>query len=135
MAESGDRSARQERTTAGEYVLGALGGLLVVALLGFLAQQAVTGRGADPALSVTVTAVEPRGDGYAVHFRVENSGGRTAAQVQVSGALSRDGRKAEQASAVVDYVPPDSRRDGALLFSEDPRDGRLELRPSGYAAP
>ncbi|SEL98037.1 TIGR02588 family protein [Blastococcus sp. DSM 46786] len=135
MDESEEQTARPERTTAGEYALGALGGLLVLVLLGFLVQQVVTGRGSAPELAVTVTAVEPRGDGWAVAFRVENSGGRTAEQLEVSGSLTRGGREVEQASATIAYVPPDSRRSGALLFSEDPRDGRLEVRPAGYASP
>jgi uncharacterized protein (TIGR02588 family) len=131
----GDRTGRQERTTAGEYALGALGGLLVLVLLGFLLQQVVTGRGSAPELAVTVTAVEPRGDGWEVAFRVENSGGRTAVELEVSGSLTQDGREVEESSATIAYVPPDSRRGGVLLFSEDPRDGRLEVRPAGYASP
>ncbi|MGY2067851.1 TIGR02588 family protein [Blastococcus sp. SYSU DS0619] len=130
-----ERPGEQERTTAGEYALGALGGLLVLVLLGFLTYQAIAVRGSEPELSVTVTGVEPRGDGWAVDFRVENHGGRTAEQLEVSGSLSRDGREVEEASTTIAYVPPESRRSGALLFAEDPRDGRLEVRPSGYASP
>ncbi|MGY1723461.1 hypothetical protein [Blastococcus sp. SYSU DS0533] len=125
----------QESTTPGEYALGALGGLLVVLLLGFLTYQAVAVRESDPVLSVSVGSIGAAGDGYAVHFEVTNSGGRTAEQVQVSGSLTRDGSEVEQASTSVPYLPPNSRHSGALLFSEDPRDGRLEVRPAGYVAP
>ncbi|MDP5185248.1 hypothetical protein QOZ88_21660 [Blastococcus sp. BMG 814] len=130
-----EQDGAQERTTPGEYALGALGGLLVLLLLGFLTYQAVAVRESDPALSVSIGSVEAAGDGYAVHFEVRNSGGRTAEQVQISGTLTRGGSEVEQASTSVPYLPPNSRHSGALLFSEDPRDGRLQVRPSGYIAP
>ncbi|MDK3255780.1 hypothetical protein [Blastococcus capsensis] len=135
MDDDEDRSGGKERTTGGEYALGALGGLLVVLLLGFLTYQAVAVRESGAELSVTVTSVEPSGDGYAVHFRVVNTGGRTAEQVQVSGTLSQNGSEVEQSTATVAYVPPESWRVGALLFSEDPGTGRLQVGPSGYTAP
>ncbi|RZU31066.1 hypothetical protein [Blastococcus saxobsidens] len=124
-----------ERTTPGEYVLGALGGLVVLLLLGFLTYQAVAVRESDPALSVSVTSIEAAGDGYAVHFELRNSGGRTAEQVQISGTLTRDGAEVGQASTSIPYLPPNSRHSGALLFSEDPRDGRLQVRPAGFVTP
>lgn len=122
-------------TTPGEYVVGALGGLVVLALLAFLAYQALVVRETGPELAVTVTAVEPAPAGYAVHFEIVNDGGRTAEQVQLSGTLTRGGRQVEQSSAVVAYVPAESRRDGVLVFSEDPRDGDLDVHPSGYVLP
>jgi uncharacterized protein (TIGR02588 family) len=135
MDEPAEGTGPRERTTAGEYALGALGGLLVLVLLGFLTYQAVIDEGGDPEIAVAVTAVEPRGEGWAVSFRVENRGGLTAERLEVSGSLTLGGGEVEQSSAMIAYVPPDSWRSGALLFSEDPRDGRLEVRPAGYASP
>ncbi|MGY1827701.1 MULTISPECIES: hypothetical protein [unclassified Blastococcus] len=135
MDEPEEETGGRERTTAGEYALGTLGGLLVLVLLAFVGFEAVTDAGAAPDLAVSVTAVEPRGEGWAVSFRVENTGDRTAEQLEVSGSITRDGREVEESSTTIAYVPPDSHRSGALLFSEDPRGGRLEVRPAGYASP
>ena len=130
---SGQRSG--DGTTPGEYVLGGLGGLLLAALLAFLSFQALAVRETGAELTVSVTSVEPAPGGHAVRFRVVNTGGRTAETVQVSGSLSRDGEQIEQSSATVAYVPPDSGREGTLVFSNDPADGRLTVAPSGYVRP
>ncbi|MGY1837583.1 hypothetical protein ACI79P_21070 [Blastococcus sp. SYSU DS0510] len=119
-------------TSAGEYAMGGLGGLLVVLLIAFLGYQAVAVRESGPELAVGITAVEQAGSGYEVHLRVRNDGGTTAETVQLSGQLIRDGRQVEQASATIAYVPPESRREAVLVFSNDPRDGELTVGPEGY---
>lgn len=118
--------------STGEYVLGFIGALLVVALLGFLTFQAIV-RDSGPEISVVVTGVEAVGDGWTVHLEVRNDGGTTASGVVVSGSVSRDGRQVDQASTTVSYVPPESMRTAALVFSEDPRSGSLTVGPDGYA--
>lgn len=138
MTSSDDEEPGQDGaggTAPGEYVLGALGGLLIVALLAFLGYQVLAVREGGPELAVTVTSIEPAPAGYAVQFRVVNTGGETAEAVEVSGTLSQGGRQLEQSTATVAYVPPDSRRDGTLLFSADPTEAELTVGPSGYVLP
>ncbi|MDT0276138.1 TIGR02588 family protein [Blastococcus goldschmidtiae] len=139
MSSSDDEEQGEQQkkggTTPGEYVVGAVGGLVVLALLAFLAYQTLAVRETGPELAVSVTAIEPALAGYAVHFEVVNNGGRTAEQVQLSGTLTREGRQVEQSTAAVAYLPPESRRDGVLVFSEDPREGDLTVGPSGYVLP
>ncbi|CCG02635.1 hypothetical protein [Blastococcus saxobsidens] len=119
-------------TSAAEYAVGGLGGLLVLLLIAFLGYQALAVRESGPQLAVEVTAVEQVGAGYEVRLRVRNDGGTTAEAVQVSGQIVRDGRQVEQASATIAYVPPESRREAVLVFSADPRDGELTVGPEGY---
>jgi uncharacterized protein (TIGR02588 family) len=123
---------RSEDTSAAEYVVGALGGLLVLLLIAFLAYQAVAVRESGPDLTVEVTAVEEVGAGYQVHLTVTNDGGTTAETVHLGGSLTRDGEQVGGASASVAYVPPESRRDAVLVFSTDPRDGELTVGVEGY---
>jgi uncharacterized protein (TIGR02588 family) len=132
MPESDDDDRGQESgggTAGGEYALGAL---LVVLLVAFLGYQAVAVRESGPEPFVEVTEVEQAGAGFAVHVRVGNDGGTTAEAVHLSGELLRDGRQVDQASASISYVPPESRRDAVLVFSEDPRTGQLTVGPVGY---
>ncbi|MGY1710305.1 hypothetical protein ACI8AC_12425 [Geodermatophilus sp. SYSU D00758] len=119
-------------TSAAEYAMGGLGGLLVLLLIAFLTYQAVAVRESGPELDVEITAVQQAGSGYEVHLRVRNEGGTTAETVQLGGQLTRDGRQVEQASASIAYVPPESRREAVLVFSADPRDGELTVGPEGY---
>jgi uncharacterized protein (TIGR02588 family) len=119
---------------AGEYAAGAVGALLVVALIVFLAYQAVV-RDALPEIAVEVTQVDVAPAGYAVRIEVTNEGGTTAEGVVISGRLTRDGRQVDQSSSTVPYIPPDSMRTVALVFSEDPRTGQLTVGSDGYTVP
>lgn len=122
-------------TSRGEYLLGALGAVVVLLVLAFLVYQAVAVRGGDPRLEVTVAVAQRVGDGWVVPVEVVNEGGSTAEQIEVTGVLSRAGSEVEEATMTFAYLAPDSRQSGALLFSEDPTDGRLEIRPAAYTMP
>ena len=123
------------RASAGEYAMGGLGGPLVLLLIAFLGYQAVAVRESGPELAVDITAVEQAGSGYEVHLRVHDDGGTTAETVQLGGQLGPDGRQVEQASETIAYVPPESRRERVLVFSDDPRDGELTVGHEGYKVP
>lgn len=122
-------------TSRGEYLLGALGAVVVLLVLAFLVYQAVVVRDGDPRLVVTAAVAQPVDDGWVVPIEVVNEGGTTAEQVEVTGVLSREGREVQEATVTFAYLAPDSRQSGALLFSEDPTDGRLEIRPAAYTVP
>jgi uncharacterized protein (TIGR02588 family) len=118
-----------------EYVAGALGGLLVLALVAFLAYQALGVRETGPEVSVVVTGVEQDGAGWTVRYEAVNSGGQTAEAVQIGGTLVRDGRQVGEASSSIAYLPPHSSRAGALVFSTDPGRGELRVGVVGYRWP
>ncbi|WP_298456878.1 hypothetical protein [uncultured Cellulomonas sp.] len=122
-------------TSPGEWVIGALGALLVAAMVSVLAHQAVTWDG--PArLEVTVGEVHEAEGGYVTSVVVENTGGRTAESARITGAITHDGTLVESAATTVSYVPPDSRREAVLVFATDPvRTGvALAVGVSGYTS-
>jgi uncharacterized protein (TIGR02588 family) len=55
--------------------------------------------------------------------------------VTIEGKVVAPDGATERAEAVLDYLPPRSDREGALLFTTDPRRGELRLRATGYAKP
>lgn len=124
-----------EVSSKGERLVAVLGVILVVALLGFLAYQALAGAEGGPQLSVDVARIDRAGNQFVVHARIRNDGGMTARSVSVSGALTDGGRTLEQATTTVSYVPPTSFRDAALVFTRDPRDVKLSVRAAGYELP
>ncbi|MGY1652771.1 hypothetical protein [Geodermatophilus sp. SYSU D01119] len=138
MADDGPERAAghsaADRPTRGEYAVGTLGLLLVLALLAFLGYQALAVRQTGPQLTATVTGIEQVEGGWQARFTVRNTGGAAVAQVEVTGTLESGGTS-EEATATLDHVPAQSSRGGALLFTTDPRSGRLEVRPVGYALP
>ncbi len=136
MTGSGNDTQKEGRGPGvAEHLAGALGGLLVLALLGFLAYQALGARETPPELAVVVTRVEEAGAGWTVSFQAVNSGGHTAEAVQIEGAVLRDGHPVDQASSTIAYLPPHSSRAGALVFSTDPASGDLRVSAVGYRLP
>ncbi|GAA4737789.1 hypothetical protein GCM10023328_18080 [Modestobacter marinus] len=122
-------------TSRNEYLLGAVGALVILLVLAFLGYQAVVVRDGVPRLEVTAAVAERVGEGWVVPVEVVNEGGQTVEQVHVTGVLSRDGEEVQQATATFAYLAPSSEQSGALLFSEDPTDGTLEIRPAAYTLP
>lgn len=124
-----------DQPTAGEYALGGLGLAVVVALLLFLGYQAVSARDGGAELAAAVTGISRVQGGWQVDFEVTNGGGEAAEEVQITGTVTSPDGSTARASAVLARVPAGSSRAGALLFVTDPRAGRLDVRPEGYATP
>lgn len=119
-----------------EWAVAAVGGLLLVGALGYLAWTAIVGGDGPPALSVRAgAAVEAPGGGYVVPFVAMNAGGSTATAVRVRGALYDDGRAVEDSVVTLDHLPQRSERHGAVQFTGDPASHDLVLRVEGYARP
>lgn len=74
--------------------------------------------------------------GFAVAVEVENSGGSTAAEIELEGRTGQGtGDEGEVARARLDYLPPGSTRKATLLFSQDPMARGLRVRTLGYRTP
>lgn len=132
MPENRNRADEQTGSSRGELVLGLLGSVIVVALLGFLAYQAVAVRETGPALRVEIRSVELVPEGFRTRLRVHNGGGQTAEQVQVTGTLTGGPARSESAQAVIAYIPPGSHREAGFVFRTDPRTRRLVTGIAGY---
>lgn len=127
---------RPAKASVWEWVAAAVGAALVIAVIGFIAYQAVVARGdPHPRISVRVDTIIGYGDGYIVEFLAENTGGATAAGLLIKGRISSDTGVVEESEATIDFVPSKSRHRGGLLFTKDPRAFRLEVRPAGYQRP
>lgn len=78
--------------------------------------------------------VEARGDRYVVPVVVENRGQRTATEVQVRATLTVDGEEHE-GDQVVDFLSGGEIEELEFVFEEDPTEGELEVRVTGYGLP
>ena len=103
------------RKNALEWTVFALGLALVVALVGFLAQRALGGRGAKAELRVTLGEPEKIAGGYRTRVRVENVGDEATMAVHV---------RVGDADLDLDYVPRRSVREGFVVTEKPPEDGR-----------
>ncbi len=118
-----------------EWIVAGLGVLLVGGAIAFLVYHSMTRGRTPPDLRAVAERVLELDHGYVVQFRALNEGGSTAAEVTIEGELVAPDGATERAEAVLDYLPPRSDREGALLFTTDPRRGELRLRATGYAKP
>lgn len=124
-----------ESTSPLEWAIAALSGLLLAAVLVYLAVFAISEPEAPPAVTLSVASVTTTPGGYLVVFRADNAGGAAAASLQVSGELREGQTVVETSQATIDYLPQQSERSGGLFFTRDPEDLELSLRAEGYSEP
>lgn len=133
---SGEKQKKKGGPSLLEWISGAVGALLAIAILLFLTLEALdSGATKPPLLHVRPTAVTTFNGLYIVELTVTNRSGQTAAAVEVEGELSRSGRVVETSNATLSYVPGNSERKAGLLFTHDPRSNRLQVRATGYQQP
>lgn len=119
-----------------EWIAGGTGLVLTLALLGFVAWQAVgSPEETVPEIDVQVTSISPAGEGFLVEIIASNHATQTAAGVQVEGVISGAGGSIERSSTTFDYLPGHSEARGGLFFSSNPADEGISLRALGYHQP
>lgn len=137
QATSDQESVHRQQDEPGfwEWVVAALGLVLVTGMLGFLIVQAITRRATPPDIHVQPVSIHTISHGYLVEIRVRNQGNTTAAELSVEGELRSGDKTVETSETTLDYVPARSERRGGLFFTHDPRQFTLQLAPKGYRHP
>ena len=123
------------RTPLLEWFAAGAGFFFLICLLVAIGHDAITGSSEQPpnieVLPGEIIAAPPR---YVVPFKASNGSGGTAAAVQIEGKLEV-GSMIETSQATIDYIAGQSTGEGSLIFTSDPRRGRLTLRVTGYQKP
>ena len=131
-----DDSGRQHKPSLWEWTAAGLGAAIALAAIGFMVYEAASAApDAVPMITARVERVVAHPSGYVVEFRATNDGDATAARVLVQGELRGDNGQAEHSEAAIDFVPARSWRRGGLVFRQDPRAGRVEVRVVGFDRP
>lgn len=134
--ERGDPSPEGRRAVPTlEWIVGGIGALLVALIVGYLVYAALGRDETPPDVRLRVLEIRPFAESYVVRFEAENEGSLAAAQLVIEGELELPGGSLETGQATIDYLPPRSTREAALVFREDPSAGTLTLRPIGFARP
>lgn len=118
-----------------EWLVAAVGLVLVVGTIGYMLYHAIAGGNAPPQIEVEVMSIEQSGEGFLVSFTATNQGDMAAADVVIEGQLRDDSGILETSAATFAYVPAGSTREGGLYFAQDPRQFRLEVRAKGFERP
>jgi len=127
-----DNQGRPKVTPVWEWIIAAVGLILVVVAIGTTVYRAMTEESTPPKLEVVIDSISPNGDGYLVRFTVKNTGNQTAAAVAVEGKLKDE---SETGTATLTYVPSNSERRGGIFFTKNPQQFDLQIRVTGYEEP
>jgi uncharacterized protein (TIGR02588 family) len=131
-----ERDARPGAATSKwEWVAGAVGLVLVLGAVGFIAYNALTTDPSVPAVTVEHVSTERTPGGFVVEFRARNAGPSTAASLTISGTLYDGSTEIETSEVMLDYLPPRGERHGGLIFQTDPTGHELRLKAVGYVDP
>ena len=128
----GAREDEQGRSPV-EWVTFAVSVVIIGIVVALVAVE-IPGSKTPPAPVAEPGIVEPRGDHYVVPVVVENRGERTAAEVQVHATLTIDGEE-HDGDQVVDFLSGGEVEELEFVFDDDPTEGDLEVRVTGYGLP
>ena len=117
-----------------EWTVFTVSTLLIAAVVAVLLFEAKA-ENSPPDLVLDFGEVQQGQHGYRVPVFVRNTGEQTAEQVQVEVVLTSAGREVEKSEMTFAFVPRKSRREGAVVFSTDPRKHGIEGRIAGYETP
>lgn len=122
-----EEPTRKPGTSIAEWIVAGVSCLALLAVLGYLIRDGLSGRNGAADIIVLPTEVTAMNDGYVVEFAANNRAGKSVAAVEIKGEL-RDGEEVvEESGVTIDYIPQKSERKGALIFRSDPEGYELRI--------
>ncbi|AEQ51093.1 hypothetical protein [Pelagibacterium halotolerans] len=118
-----------------EWIVAAASAVLVLALAGFIAFEAMTRTGSEPQIALALEDTLAIADGHAARVTIRNGGHVTISDVVIEGALVLNEGGTERASVTLDYLPAESETEIGLGFSQEIDPERLALRIVGFTYP
>ncbi|MEA5602024.1 TIGR02588 family protein [Nostoc sp. UHCC 0252] len=118
-----------------EWVTFGISSLILAIIVGLVGYAWLNEKDQPPILSVTKKQTIREIDGqFYVPFEVLNSGGDTAESVQIVAELEINGIT-ETGEQQIDFLSSGETEEGAFIFSQNPRQGKLNLRVGSYKLP
>lgn len=119
-----------------EWVIFAVGLVLVVSTLGYLIYDATATSEAPPNIEVKLGEIQPQGQNFLVPVIAENKGKQTAETVQIEVVLEKEGKEEESAELQIQFLPRGAKRSGWVTFETDPRTvEKIKTRAVGFEKP
>lgn len=118
-----------------EWIVFALGLILVFSTLGYLIYAGASMGHEPPSLEVRLGTPEQRQFNFIVPVTVVNHGDETAEGVRIEVVMESGGEVKERGEFDVPFVPRHATREGWVTFEQDPRTAQLKARVRGYQRP
>ncbi|WP_138497384.1 TIGR02588 family protein [Nostoc sp. PA-18-2419] len=126
----------QAKRSLAEWVTFSIASFILAIIVSLVGYTWVIEKNQPPIISVTKKEVIREIDGqFYVPFEVVNTGGDTAESVQIMAELLIDGKVAESGEQQIDFLSSGESEEGAFVFSQNPRQGKLNLRIASYKLP
>ena len=126
-------SSPREKRSGAEWVAFVLAAAILLAVVGLIVAQ-IPDSDVPPAPVATISEITEREGQFFVAVDVDNRGVRTAEQVQVVATLTTDDGDVE-GDQMVDFLSGGEVEELEFVFEDDPADGELTVRVSGYLVP
>ena len=124
-----------------EWIVFAVGLVLVLSALGYLAYEGATMGNDPPSIEVRLGTPEQRTHNFIVPVTVTNHGDETAEGITVEVTLENAGGgdsgagEPVRGELTIAFLPRRATREGWVAFQQDPRAARLTARVLGYEKP
>ena len=120
-----------------EWVTLGISASIVVAILGLITWLEFSGASAPPRVTAWADLEQVRQEEgvFYVPVTIENTGDKTIEEVVVEAQLDTGNGEPEVADITVTFLAGGERVYGALVFTSDPRNGDLIIRPVSYIDP
>lgn len=137
MSEAAAKSNSKKRRSFPERLSFAASILVLTALICLIIYQWKFVDDKPPILSVIVDQeIRSYGNQYYIPFTVTNTGGKTAKAVQVIAELQIQAENIQQTGEQqIDFLSGGETASGAFIFTEDPKQGQLNIRVASYKLP
>jgi uncharacterized protein (TIGR02588 family) len=130
-----ERSAQLSEQSPAERISFVIACVILVGVLGAVLFLWVRDRNPQPPTLTISSTVENRQGLYYVPFTVINTGGETAAAVQIIAELSIHGQLVESGEQQIDFLSSQEEAEGAFVFTQAPNSGKLTVRAASYQLP
>lgn len=117
-----------------ERVVSWISMVVLLGAAGFLVWEGL-GTAAPPDFEVQIRKTWTAHGRHYVQLRVKNTGGQSVQNLGLRAALKEGDRTVETSEAQVSWLPARSSREAVVIFDEDPRPHRLDIRLLGYETP
>ncbi|MEH1908500.1 TIGR02588 family protein [Nostoc sp.] len=126
----------QPKRSMAEWVTFSVASLILAIIISLVGYTWLNEKNQPPMLSVTKKQTIREIDGqFYVPFEVVNNGGDTAESVQIMAELLINGKVTETGEQQIDFLSSGESEEGAFIFSQNPRQGKLNLRVASYKLP
>ncbi|MBD2516535.1 TIGR02588 family protein [Nostoc sp. FACHB-973] len=130
------KTEQQPKRSLAEWVTFSIASFILAIIVSLVGYTWLNEKNQPPIISVAKKETIREIDGqFYVAFEVVNTGGDTAESVQIMAELLIDGKVAESGEQQIDFLSSGEREEGAFVFSQNPRQGKLNLRIASYKLP